>query len=179
MDFFSKLNVLTRLTIGFSTLLIVTTSVSVFSILKLKQINENSVFMLYAGDQMLGYKEQLSDALLAEISFEKKFAISREKQLYARFAEVSLTFSKSLGKAAVIADIAVAIVLTVEIGDFVEIVVGIHRQQHLGGNDLVTAFQYVGKEGDGGGKDNGKDLRDPEPYVAEETICQGLFFCRG
>ncbi|MBP1748285.1 MAG: integral rane sensor signal transduction histidine kinase [Deltaproteobacteria bacterium] len=104
MRSFLKLNVLTRLIIGFSALFIVTTSVSFYSILKLKQFNGASVYMLEAGDKMLEYKDRLTDALLSEVSYEKKFVISKEDPLYDRFVGAGKEFAQSLREAAGIAN---------------------------------------------------------------------------
>lgn len=103
MRSFVKLNVLTRLIIGFSALFIITTSVSFYSILKLKQFNRDSVSMLEASYKMLEYKDRLSDALLSEMSYEKKFVISKDNLYYERFAKSGSEFALSLREAADIA----------------------------------------------------------------------------
>ncbi|MCK9228802.1 MAG: ATP-binding protein [Syntrophorhabdaceae bacterium] len=104
MGSFVKVNVLTRLIIGFSALFVITTSVSVYSILKLKHFNRASVQMLQAGDRMLGYKDQLSDSLLSEITYEKKFVITKDNMFYDRFVEAGKEFALSLRGAADITD---------------------------------------------------------------------------
>jgi two-component system sensor histidine kinase GlrK len=99
-----KLNVLTRLIVGFSALFIITTSVSIYSILKLKEFNNASVVMLKAGGRMLEYRNRLSDALLSEVTYEKKFVISKDAQHYKRFAEAVKQFTMFLNEASTIAD---------------------------------------------------------------------------
>jgi hypothetical protein len=95
-----KLNVLTRLIIGFSALFIITTSVSFYSILKLKQFNGASVHMLETGDKLLEYKDRLSGALLSEVSYEKKFVIAKDNLYYDRFLEAGKQFELCLREAA-------------------------------------------------------------------------------
>jgi hypothetical protein len=77
MGSFTKLNVLGRLIIGFSTLFIATTSVTVYSIVKLDHFNRAGVGMFEAGDKMIACKDRLSDALLSEITFEKNSSFRR------------------------------------------------------------------------------------------------------
>ena len=98
-----KLNVLTRLIIGFSALFIITTSVSFYSILKLKQFNGTSVHMLETGDKLLQYKDRLSDALLSQVSYEKKFVIAKDNLYYDRFLEAGKQFARCLREAAGVA----------------------------------------------------------------------------
>ncbi|MHB8110940.1 MAG: HAMP domain-containing sensor histidine kinase [Syntrophorhabdaceae bacterium] len=101
---FSKLNVLTRLIIGFTALFILTLSVSIYSIAKLQEFNKASAYMLEIGEKMQEYKERLSDALLSQISYEKKYAISKDNLLYIRFGASEKDFKKHLNAARGMAD---------------------------------------------------------------------------
>ncbi len=60
---FSRLNVVSRLIIGFAALFAVTTSVSVYSMIKLNEFNKASAHMLELGERLIEHKERLSDAL--------------------------------------------------------------------------------------------------------------------
>ncbi|MEN6617710.1 MAG: HAMP domain-containing sensor histidine kinase [Syntrophorhabdus sp.] len=104
MSGFSRLNVLWRLIIGFTALFILTLSVSVYSISKLQQFNTASAYMLEMGEKMVEYKEKLSDALLSEVSYEKKYAISRDAAFRDRLALANKDFVKYLDEARAIAD---------------------------------------------------------------------------
>ena len=101
---FSKLNVFTRLTIGFAALFAITISTSVYSIIKLNHFNKSSAHMLDLGDRLVEYKERLSDALLSELSYEKKYALSKDRALYDRFVSAGKDFSRYLTEAGAIAD---------------------------------------------------------------------------
>ena len=104
MTGYSRLNVLTRLTIGFVALFVVTMSVSVYSIIKLNQFNKATTYMLDVGDRMIECKERLGNALLSEVSYEKKYVISRDYALYNHFVSAGRDFNKYLNEAAAIAD---------------------------------------------------------------------------
>ncbi len=104
MSAYSRLNVFARLTIGFTALFVVTMSVSVYSIVKLNQFNRASRYMLEMGDRLIDYKERMSDALLSELSYEKKYAISKDRALYDRFVSAGKDFAGHLTQAATIAD---------------------------------------------------------------------------
>ncbi len=105
MNIFKKLTVPARLVVGFSALFIITTSVTVYSIIKLDQFNRAGVRMLEAGATMLACKDRLGEALLSEITFEKKYVISKERELYERFAEAGKEFARTLDQARGIADV--------------------------------------------------------------------------
>lgn len=104
MTGYSKLNVLTRLTLGFVALFAVTTSVSVYTMIKLNQFNKASTHMLDMGDRMTEYKERLSDALLTEVLYEKKYVISRDDTLYSHFLSAGKDFQGHLDESISIAD---------------------------------------------------------------------------
>ncbi len=104
MGSFAKLNVPGRLIVGFSALFIVTTSVTFYSIVKLDHFNRAGIRMLEAGDKMLACKDRLSDALLSEITFEKKYIISKERALYDHFVHAGKDFASSLAEARAVSD---------------------------------------------------------------------------
>ncbi len=104
MTGFSKLNVVWRLIIGFTALFAVTTSVSVYSMIKLNEFNGASAYMLELGDRLIEHKERLSDALLSELSYEKKYAISRDPAFRDGFVKAGKDFTTHLAGASAIAD---------------------------------------------------------------------------
>ena len=101
---YSKLNVMTRLTIGFLALLAATMSVSVYTIIQLNQFNKASTHMLDMSDRMTVYKERLSDALLSQVLFEKKYIISVDAALYSHFLSTGEDLARYLDEAISIAD---------------------------------------------------------------------------
>lgn len=101
---YSRLNVPARLIVGFIAVFAVTMSVSVYSIIKLNQFNKASTRMLDIGDRMIGYKERLSDALLSEVSYEKKYFISGDHALYKHYISAGKDFSKNLNEAGATTD---------------------------------------------------------------------------
>lgn len=101
---FSRLNVVSRLIIGFAALFAVTTSVSVYSMIKLNEFNKASAHMLELGERLIEHKERLSDALLSELSYEKKYAISKDPAFREGFVTAGKDFTKHLAGASAIAD---------------------------------------------------------------------------
>lgn len=104
MTGFSGLNVVWRLIIGFTALFAVTTSVSVYSMIKLNEFNEASTHMLALGERLIEHKERLSDALLSELSYERKYAISRDPAFHDGFVKAGRDFASHLAGASAIAD---------------------------------------------------------------------------
>ncbi len=101
---YSRLSVLARLTIGFVALFVVTISVGLYSLVKLNQFNGATTYMLDVGERMVEYKEKLSAALLSQVSYEKKYFISKDYALYNRYVSAGEDFAKYLNGAATIAD---------------------------------------------------------------------------
>jgi len=101
---YSKLNVMTRLTIGFLALLAATMSVSVYTIIQLNRFNKASTHMLDMSDRMTVYKERLSDALLSQVLYEKKYIISVDAALYSHFLSTGEDLARYLDEAISIAD---------------------------------------------------------------------------
>jgi len=101
---FSRLNVVWRLVIGFAALFAVTTSVSVYSMIKLNEFNKASTYMLELGDRLIEHKERLSNALLSELSYEKKYAISKDPAFRDGFVKAGKDVTKHLAEASAIAD---------------------------------------------------------------------------
>jgi len=101
---YSKLSVITRLTIGFLALLAATMSVSVYAIIQLNRFNKATTHMLDVSDQMIVYKERLSNALLSQVLYEKKYTISVDADLYRRFLSAGEDFSRYVDEAISLAD---------------------------------------------------------------------------
>jgi two-component system, NtrC family, sensor histidine kinase GlrK len=101
---YSKMNVLTRLTVGFLALFVAATSVSLYAIMKLNQFNKASTHMLQMGDRMTEYKERLSDALLSQMLYEQKYIVLRDNALHGYFLSAAKDFTTYLDEATAIAD---------------------------------------------------------------------------
>src|SRR5215475_4506639 len=80
-----KLTIFRRLIIGHLLVLIFAISASAFAIFILGQFENVTLSIRELDDRVLEYEKKLSDTLLSEIQYERKFLIGRDEVLYNRF----------------------------------------------------------------------------------------------
>jgi len=80
-----KLTIFRRLIFGHLLVLIFAISASAFAIFILGQLENVTLSIRELDDRVLEYEKKLSDTLLSEIQYERKFLIGRDEVLYNRF----------------------------------------------------------------------------------------------
>lgn len=80
-----KLTIFRRLIVGYLLILIFTISASVFAIFILRQFDTVTRSIREVDDRVLEYEKKLSDTLLSQIQYERKFLIGKDEVLYNRF----------------------------------------------------------------------------------------------
>ncbi|MGH7845624.1 MAG: ATP-binding protein [Candidatus Binatia bacterium] len=80
-----KLTIFRRLIVGYLLILIFTISANVFAIFIMRHFNTVTRSIREVDDRVLEYEKKLSDTLLSQIQYERKFLIGQDEGLYNRF----------------------------------------------------------------------------------------------
>jgi two-component system sensor histidine kinase GlrK len=83
-----------RLMMGFFTIFVLVTIVSVYSILKLHQLNVGTRHFIKIEYPILDYVEKLKDSTLSQLRYEKKYLLTKDILLFNQFLEAKKDFNK-------------------------------------------------------------------------------------
>ncbi len=84
-----RYTILTRLNIGFLFIFLLQAGFAAFVAIKLNRLQYIRTSILTTDTQILDYEKKVSDALLSQMRYEKKFLITRDADLYDRSLENS------------------------------------------------------------------------------------------
>jgi len=115
-----KRSIFFRLMIGYVVVLALATGVSVYAILQLGQMRDVTHSIILVDNPFLDLHNKLSDDLLSETRYDKKYTILRDKALHDNFLAARAQFEEHLDEAARIAD-------TAEMRAVILRVLGFHR----------------------------------------------------
>ena len=101
-----KWSIFSRLMTGYLALLVLATGVSIYAIIQLRHVRDVTQSVILVDNPLLDLHKNLSDALLSETRFEKKFVITRDKVLYDGFLKSKAEFAQNLRDAMRLADSA-------------------------------------------------------------------------
>lgn len=99
-----KLTILSRLMIGYFTVLSLVILVSVYAIFRLHELNRGARHVLNVDYVILDYKEKLTDSYLSQLRYEKKYTITRDITLYNQYMSAKKGFTQLLSEALLMAD---------------------------------------------------------------------------
>ncbi len=99
-----RLTIFTRLMIGYFIIFSLALSVSVYAILRLHQYNQGTRHIVNIDNRILDYEKKLTDSILSQIRYEKKFFITKDMALYNQFLVTKGEFDKYLKEALALAD---------------------------------------------------------------------------
>ena len=85
--------------LGYLVLLVLTASASVYAILQLSKIRDVIHSIILVDTSLVDMHKSLSDALLSETRYEKKFVIMNDPALYESFSGANREFGELLGRA--------------------------------------------------------------------------------
>jgi two-component system sensor histidine kinase GlrK len=91
-----KLKIFHRLVIGYLIIFIWVMPVSVYAIFKLHQFNKGTRHILKIENSILSYKEKLTDSILSQLRYEKKYSITRDILFYNQFLSAKEEFNRYL-----------------------------------------------------------------------------------
>ena len=99
-----RLTIFWRLIIGYLIIFILVMMVGVYAIIKLRQFNAVTQYILNVDNRILEYQKKLVDLTLSEHRFLKKYIITRDQNLYNQFFSAKEAFSRNLDMAFVVSD---------------------------------------------------------------------------
>ncbi len=91
--------IFTRLMTGYLALLALATGVSIYAVVQLRQVHEVTQSVMTTDNPLLDLHKDLSDALVSEQRYEKKYLIMRDDLLYRGFERSRTEFEKHLSDA--------------------------------------------------------------------------------
>jgi two-component system sensor histidine kinase GlrK len=99
-----RLTILSRLMIGYFTIFVLVMIVSVYAIGKLYQLNAETSHILRIDNRILDYEKKLTDSILSQLRYEKKYIITKDTVLYDQFLSAKEDFNKFLAEVLLIVD---------------------------------------------------------------------------
>ncbi|HEY7164491.1 MAG TPA: HAMP domain-containing sensor histidine kinase [Candidatus Binatia bacterium] len=103
-----RLSLFSRLILGYLAVFALVTAVSVYVLANLDQFDGLTRSILNVDHNILDYEKKLSDSLLSEIRYERKFVIAKDEALYREFLKFKADFENYLSEASVLADSSAA-----------------------------------------------------------------------
>ncbi len=94
-----RLSILSRLFLGFFFLLVLAAGMSVYTIVEMGRVTEVTHSIILVDNPLISIHKDLTDALLSETRYEKKYLIVRDRALYEGFLKSKREFENSLNKA--------------------------------------------------------------------------------
>ena len=99
-----KLAMFNRLMIGYLTIFVLVMSVSVYAIFELHRVNTATHRILNTDNRILEYTDKLTDSLLSQLRYEKKFVITKDALLYNQFLAAKEDFERLFSNVFSVAD---------------------------------------------------------------------------
>jgi len=99
-----RLTLFSRLFLGYLGILILIIAVSIYAVIELRRFNNITRSVLESDTRLLEYQKKLTDTLLSEIRYERRFIITRDDALYDQFLLFKSDFDQYLEEALAIAD---------------------------------------------------------------------------
>ncbi len=99
-----RLTIFTRLMMGYLVIFVLVMAVSVYAILRLHEFNEGTRHILSVDNRILDYERKLTDSILSQIRYEKKYVITKDNVLYDQFLSAKGEFNKYLVEGIFMAD---------------------------------------------------------------------------
>ncbi len=99
-----KLTIYSRLATGYLLIFILVLVVSIFAFWQVHKFNAVTHHLLDVDNQIIEIEKKLSDSFLAQLRFEKKFVITRDRALYDQFASARDDFNRFLKDLSLLAD---------------------------------------------------------------------------
>jgi two-component system sensor histidine kinase GlrK len=99
-----RTTILARMVIGYLAIFIPVAAVSVYAIWQLALFHRVTSDILQIDNRMRDYQQKLSDSLLAQVRYERKYIFTKDKDLYNQFMLAGQEVSKHIDGAMSIAD---------------------------------------------------------------------------
>jgi two-component system, NtrC family, sensor histidine kinase GlrK len=106
-----RLSFFSRLVLGYLAVFALVAAVSFYTQRELHRFNEITNSILDGDNAVLDYEKKLTDSLLGQIRYERKFVIVRDQALYTEFLKFKADFDRYLEAMASVADAKTAALL--------------------------------------------------------------------
>ncbi|MGD0624225.1 MAG: ATP-binding protein [Thermodesulfobacteriota bacterium] len=94
-----RLTIFSRLVLGYLLIFILVLAISVYTIFQLQQFETVIRSIQELDNRMLEYQKRLSDSLLSQMRYERKYVIGKDRALYDQFLLASDDFRKNMNQA--------------------------------------------------------------------------------
>lgn len=95
----SRLSIFHRLIIGYLAAFVPIIAVSIYSIFQLQQFTSITSSIINIDNRTIDYEKKLTDSLLSQIRYERKYILIKDDSLYDRFLLSKIDFAKYLDEA--------------------------------------------------------------------------------
>jgi two-component system sensor histidine kinase GlrK len=99
-----KLSIFSRLMLGYLAILILVIAASLYAILMLRQINNQTQHILLIDSRLPQYGKKMTDSILSQSRFERKFILTKDRALYNQFLSAKESFFQMLNEALALVD---------------------------------------------------------------------------
>jgi two-component system sensor histidine kinase GlrK len=90
--------------IGYLVIFLLVIGMSIYAVVRIGQFNEVTQSVLMTNNRMIDYAGKLSDSLLSQIRYERKFIITRDGVFYNEFSRLKRDFEQYLREVMAITD---------------------------------------------------------------------------
>lgn len=112
-----RFSIFSRLVIGYLTTFILVAAASVYAIVQLYRLTDITRSLQKTDNLIIDYEEKLTDALLSQIRYERKFIITKDNALYDQFRLFVRDFEKYLREARSIAESPQVLNLLIQVNE--------------------------------------------------------------
>ncbi|MEW6109458.1 MAG: HAMP domain-containing sensor histidine kinase [Nitrospirota bacterium] len=99
-----RLTIFSRLIIGYFSIFVLVVSVNVYAIKYLIQLEDVTHSILQVDNRLIEYEKKMTDSLISQVRYERKYIITKDKALYEQFITARNDFSQSLNQTMSITD---------------------------------------------------------------------------
>lgn len=96
--------IFSRMVIGYLVIFLLVIGMSIYAVVRIGQFNEVTQSVLMTNNRMIDCAGKLSDSLLSQIRYERKFIITRDAVFYNEFSRLERDFEQYLREVMAIAD---------------------------------------------------------------------------
>jgi two-component system sensor histidine kinase GlrK len=91
-----KLSIFSRLMLVYLVILILVIATSLYAILVIQQFNDLTQHILFIDNRILQYEKKMTDSILSQSRFERKFILTKDRALYNQFLSAKESFDRML-----------------------------------------------------------------------------------
>ena len=99
-----KLSIFSRLMLGYLAILMLVMAASLYAILMLRQFSNQTQHILLIDSRVPQYGKRMTDSILSQSRFERKFILTKDRALYDQFLSAKESFYRMLNEALALVD---------------------------------------------------------------------------